>query len=358
MTSTFYFDSNFQSATRSNQYRLLELDDADRIGSNRLVVKSVGAAGAVLCSETATYAVKRVETSNTLLLARGSTVLASCDAYYECVRVRASLQRLAQLLADAGAAGVSLAALRRLVPASDAEIDAGLVALRAVPLQEQQQQQQQQPELQQQQPKLQNQQSGARWALLPAPHVARLLQMALAERQLRPDATRDDLVDAVARLEPQRATVDALLRLYVSDAGHFHLDAAALVFARALLDRRPKWRLRDFFAEWRALLPDAHHDAAHLEQLLLGLAIVDDDDDADHDDDGDDHSTVALFDRDALSLDAPTRLTQMFARRARWPVAHVEPYLAELLTPPQLAKLLQRATRTVTLNDRKYFVAK
>lgn len=336
MSQSFHFDQVFHESTRSNHYRLLELDDADRIGTSSLTIKSVGAAGSVLCSDTATYALKRVETSNALLLVRGNaTVLASCDAYYECVRQRASLQRLAQLLADAGAAGVPLAALRRHVPASDAEIDAGLAALRAVPLD-----------------------AGLRWALLPANHVARLLQMALAERLLNPDATRDALVDAVARLEPERATVDALLRLYVSDAGEFQLDAAALVFARALLERRPKWRLRDFVAEWRALLPDAQHDAARLEQLLLGLALVDDEDAATADDDGEDHSTVSLFDRDSLSLDAPTRLTQMFARRARWPVAHIEPYLADLLTPPQLAKLLQRATRTVTLNDKKYFVAK
>jgi hypothetical protein len=283
-----------------------------------------------------------VETSNTLLLVKSDepeSVRASLDSYYECVKQRPSLTTLVQLLADAGADGVDVRVLRRRVPASDAEINAALVQLKAIAID-----------------------GGARFALLPASHVARLLQMALAEIQLHDDMSLqsvdlDRLVDGVARLEPNRDTVRTLLQLYVVD-GAFQIDAAALVFARSLLERRPRWLLRDFLAEWRALLPPGGAAVLpQLEQLLLGVALIDENAD-DADDDGEDHSTVSLFDRDSLSLDAPTRLTQMFAKRSQWPVAHVEPYLSELLTPPQLAKLLQKATRTVTVRDRKFFVPK
>jgi hypothetical protein len=338
------FAADFVDASAQRRYRLLELDEAERVGSTALTVKRSAAGASVLCSGTATFALKTVETSNTLLLLRGDgdAAVAQLGAYYECVRCRASMATLAQLLADAGAAGVELSALRRRVPASDAEIDAALAQLKAIGVERG---------------------ASRRVVLLPSCDVARLLRMALAELQLHDDMSLaqvdvERLVDGVARLEPQRDTVRALLQLYVV-GGAFQVDAAALVFARSLLERRPRWLLREFMAEWRALLPPASGGAEppQLDQLLRGVALIDDAAD-DADDDGEDHSTVALFDRDSLSLDAPTRLTQMFAKRARWPVADVEPYLGELLAPAQLAKLLQRATRTVTVNERKYFVPK
>jgi hypothetical protein len=337
------FAEDFVDASAQRRYRLLELDEAERVGSTALTVKRSAAGASVLCSGTATFVLKTVETSNTLLLLRGDgdAAVAQLGSYYECVKCRASMATLAQLLADAGAAGVELSALRRRVPASDAEISAALVQLKAIGVERG---------------------GSTRYVLLPSFDVARLLRMALAELQLHDDMSLERvdverLVDGVARLEPQRDTVRALLQLYVV-GGVFQFDAAALVFARSLLERRPRWLLREFMAEWRALLPPiSGAEPPQLDQLLRGIALIDDADD-DADDDGEDHSTVALFDRDSLSLDAPTRLTQMFAKRARWPVAHVEPYLGELLAPAQLAKLLQRATRTVTVNERKYFVPK
>lgn len=337
------FDASFCDSSKRHRYRLLELDDAERIGTTSLTVKSNGTGdGAVLCSDTATFVLKKVETSNALLLidsARDSArVLAQLDALYECVKAQPSMQRLAQLLAEAGSEGVALSHIRRHVPASDAEIDVALRQLRALPVQ-------------QQQPAAAGDQ---RFFVLSPTEAARLLQMAIAEVQLHDDMSIDRidlrrLVDAVARLEPNRHTVQALLQHYVVD-GAMMLDAVALVFARALLERRTVWREREFLAEWRALLPPTVAQLPPLEQLLLGIALIDNSGDAFDD------SLLTLFDRDSLSLDANTRLTQMFAKRAQWPVAHVEPYLAPLLAPAQLAKLLQRSTRTVTVDNRKYFV--
>jgi hypothetical protein len=338
------FDSSFCDSTKRQRYRLLELDDAERIGTTSLTLKSNGTGdGAVLCSDTATFVLKKVETSNALLLidtARDSSrVLAQLDAFYECVKSQPSMQRLAQLLADAGSDGISLSQIRRRVPASDAEIDVALRQLRALPV-----------------APLGSGGSNAdpRFFVLSPSEAARLLQMAIAEVQLHDDMSIDRidlrrLVDAVALLEPNRHTVHALLQHYVVD-GAMMVDAVALVFARALLERRTVWRESEFMAEWRALLPPTVAQLPPLEQLLLGIALIDNSGDAFDD------ALLTLFDRDSLSLDANTRLTQMFAKRAQWPVAHVEPYLAPLLAPAQLAKLLQRSTRTVTIDDRKYFV--
>lgn len=333
------FDSSFTDASKQQRYRLLELDDAERIGSSALTIKSNGSDGAVLCTDTATFVMKRVETSNALLLIDrprdAAAVVASLDAYYECVRAQPSLQRLAQLLAEAGAEGVALSQLRRRVPASDAELAGALKQLRALTVDESA--------------------ADPRFFVLSPSETARLLQMAIAELQLHDDLSVDRvdlprLVDAVAVLEPNRHTVLALLQHYVVD-GAMLIDEVALVFARALLVRRAQWRESDFMAEWRALLPPSVAPLPPLEQLLLGIALID------RGADGDDvDAQLTLFDRDQLSLDAPTRLTQMFAKRAQWPVAHVEPYLAPLLAPPQLAKLLQRATRVMTINGRKFFV--
>lgn len=333
------FDASFTDATKQQRYRLLELDDVDRIGATALTVKSNGNDGAVLCTDTATFVMKKVETSNALLLIDrsrdSSTVLASLDAYYECVKAQPSLQRLAQLLADAGVEGVALSQLRRRVPASDAELDLALRQLRALTTTD-------------------GAVADPRYFVLPPSETARLLQMAIAEIQLHDDLSveRVDLprlVDAVALLEPNRHIVQALLQHYIVD-GAMQIDAVALVFARALLERRAQWRESEFMAEWQALLPPSVAQLPQLEQLLLGLALVDRVDEGD--------AQLTLFDRDQLSLDAPTRLTQMFAKRAQWPVAHVEPYLAPLLASAHVAKLLQRATRIVTIDGRKFFVHK
>ena len=109
---------SFSNQMKTFNFKLIEIPNGMELNeTSDINIKEDGEL-AVLCSADTTYEMKRVETSNSLLLMREHNVLSVQKAYIELIERKPSLRQLKQRLIEAGDIGQLLAELVARVLAS------------------------------------------------------------------------------------------------------------------------------------------------------------------------------------------------------------------------------------------------
>jgi sister chromatid cohesion protein DCC1 len=354
-----------------------------------------------MCTGTKTFLLRKADTSNTVLVTEprdrkrkgcptddendgaaarsvALRVVASVGDTYQLTQTAPKLERLRALLQqlpfrggaadaeaiEAGAAHglrvYSWSDLRGAVQASDAELRAGLEALRATEL-------------------------GGCWRVFDGGYLDSLFGAVLdacAEHDWplrRVPAAR--AVEALALQGDDESAVRHALRLHgeaaaaaegeqeaaagqeAAEPTHWALDNArvgAFVAARILRQRRVAvgagqpmlWS--DFMEEWEMRLPGGMEPD---ESALRGLAVADTAGSAAQ---GGDNKVVVFLPKDELPTTAEGAFAALFGAKQQWAPHELEPYLERLVTPTlTLPKLLMKHARSVTAEGgQRAFVAR
>ena len=324
------FSALFTQNIERKRYRIVQLPDSFLTDNEHLWIKESAASGsAVLCTQSESFLMKSVETSNSLLLCDEQNVLhSSLDSFYELTSVKPVLSSLKALLLGAGKAGVDRKTIFAQVAASEQEIDRALKEFEAI------------------------ENVDNRFYLIPFDDKIDLLKMCLSEYYLvdrdECDETvvRSRLLTAMSRVCDDQNECEKLLNYYLDrKSGELNVERISLLVARLLLARQAVWREEMFLVEWRAMLSTemTEHSLPTIDKLI-GLAIVYDA--KDWEERGEQRILVA-FDREQLSLDPAVRIKQLFSKRTQWPLNQFEVYLQDICTSAEVLTWIQRKCRAV-----------
>ncbi|BDA43076.1 Sister chromatid cohesion protein DCC1 [Coccomyxa sp. Obi] len=336
----------FSRAVR-HDWRLLEVDEKmlQEIVDEGVTIKGLPDEEAVLCTRKGTYAVKHVDTTNSLFLVppvkdsscEKVTVAATAVAHLELVLTAPRLGALDRILQatqirgddeeeeDQGAASSSgredvhphtFLQLLGTAQASEAELRAALQARGAMEL------------------------DGC-WRIISAGHLAHLLEVLLlsaAQHGWRLDAMPVQEACSVLQADGFNPRVaQHCLRL------HSALDASTsdtppllsldhrkvcLHFARKLLTQQERWPLDQFLEEWQASVSEGMRVDL---SMLRGEA---------RQEEAGGEKLLCHFPAAALPTDPASRFAALFAARPRWELPDLEPYLADLQVPGRSAEFL------------------
>ncbi|KAJ3023673.1 Sister chromatid cohesion protein DCC1 [Thoreauomyces humboldtii] len=359
LSATFDAELLFSTGfnTNANSYSLIELpaeiaaqflqaessgDDMVPAPRPELVIRGLETDEAVICTDTSTYAVRSVQTSNSMLLLRPLddhlndwdasrpvySVQDCVSAYTELTPCLPRLDRLAVLLKDSvyrgpeeEARGIkrrnrdgeegptqvyTTESLRDTIQASDSQLQAGLEAIRAVEL------------------------DGV-WRLLDPEYQASilryLLECAAAEEMPLDRLLLSALIEAMEDMDVPACIVRHALEHFSDSStdGVYEISASRIsrFFGEQLLANAEarKTHLHRFKTQWRSVVPDVL--AVDLS-MLHGLYLLEDEAM------GPTGTTIVYFPKDQLPLDAKARFEMLFQVRKKWTRSDVLPYISDL----------------------------
>ncbi|CAK0780439.1 hypothetical protein CVIRNUC_005054 [Coccomyxa viridis] len=331
----------FDKTVRSD-WRLLETDDQllQELIYNGVTIKGNADQEAVLCTEQATYAIKHVETTNTLFMVSGSeeshgdmggtvSVKATSAAHLELTQSAPQLRELDTVLEATQLRGEDESAstsgqesrppmtfdeLLSVTQASAAELQVALQQRGALEL------------------------DGC-WRVMSAAMLGDTLEVLLLTSAQHGWGACIPLPQACEAMSADgfdpRLTAHCL-RLHSHKAGAPLYEAATLDthkvclhFARKLLRERSKWPVHAFMQAWQSSTPEGMTvDAA----MLRGEALVEGRP-------GAEDCILALSVAD-LPTEPGARFAELFAARPQWELRDLEPYLADLQVPGRSAEAL------------------
>ena len=330
------------------------MDDAllDAIREGGVVIKGGDDDEAVLCTHDVTYAVKRVDSTNTMWLLRPgerealvggredsvARVAAVANSHLELVEVAPRLERLRAMLLRHPYAGpdeapdaaglVGHAAVCASVQASDTQLSRALRQLGAFEL------------------------DGAlRVASSAYQHdvLNRLVWTAFSEGYELSAVPEVGVCEAMNKDEAVRSEMVRHVLLEFSEpdsdvlGGTWSLDLGkvATAYAAELVAEKPRWALDQLLAEWKERMPEGMPVSA---ELLRGLALLEPRKEAP------DVMEAKAFCEAALPRAPAQRFAALFAERARWAWEDLGPYVEPLDVGTPDTKtdvLLMRYTRKI-----------
>ncbi|KAI9010494.1 sister chromatid cohesion protein Dcc1 [Phycomyces nitens] len=331
----------YGSAFEKNTFSVIELHSDELVRafeSGNVTIKGLAEDEAVLCTDTATYSVRQVNTSNSMLLVipesnNEMTVVDDLSSSIELIPCLARLQRIDSLLRDTSYAGHQREAelkektfytytdLLSLVQASEAELRQGLEERNAFEL-------------------------NGYCRVVDQSHLHRLfdvlvsycilqdidvkaIPLGVAKQMIREGVSEDE--EYLTGPVPDQAII-ACLRSFATNT-NFGLDDDIVCLDEArvcnflgrfilLSEKGKEWLLEDFMEMWKRLTPDVFSPSL---DMLKGLCICNERV-AVHQN----QIYVSYFPVAELSTDPAQRFASLFAEKKLWSVDEIRPYIEDL----------------------------